>query len=551
MKKNRRLQCLVVALIVALVVLGGVSATAFADQSAKGETKKASAASDSASKDDGSEEETVYVLTSASGKEQQRIVSAGGSLHYDGYEDCQLPVTVKIGYTLDGKAVQPKELAGKSGHVVMTLTYENHTASGGTCVPFLAVSGMVLDHEHFSNIEVDGGKTTDDGDRSVVLGIGLPGVAENLGSAASKLDLPEAVTISADVKDFETETIYTFVTSEIFAELDVDGGTDLSDLSGQMDKLTDGVDALLTGTGQLDEGAGQLAEGAEKLMEGVDALHLGASQLYEGTQSLKSGVGQLTEGASSLKAGADALQDGSAQLKNGADQLSAGLGQLTQSSPSINAGAKQAVDAVFSAASQSLQAAGLDVTLTSENYGAILDQAAAGGVSQAAAVKQQLDSVMAFYNGVLTYTAGVDSAAAGAEQFSGGIDSAAAGAKQLSDGAAALEKGQKQLSEGIDQVDAGAAALYEGTGTLSDKEKELTEGARQLAEGAKELDEGVSQMSDQLMGQLEKLSAGELEDLLNGLTAMRNAAKGYDAFGGKDSYESVKFIFKADGISSK
>lgn len=77
MKKNRRLQCLVVALIVALVVLGGVSATAFADQSAKGETKKASAASDSASKDDGSEEETVYVLTSASGKEQQRIVSAG------------------------------------------------------------------------------------------------------------------------------------------------------------------------------------------------------------------------------------------------------------------------------------------------------------------------------------------------------------------------------------------------------------------------------------------------------------------------------------------
>lgn len=58
-------------------------------------------------------------------------------------------------------------------------------------------------------------------------------------------------------------------------------------------------------------------------------------------------------------------------------------------------------------------------------------------------------------------------------------------------------------------------------------------------------------MSDQLMGQLEKLSAGELEDLLNGLTAMRNAARGYDAFGGKGSYESVKFIFKADGISSK
>lgn len=549
-KQNRRLQCLVAALTVSLAALGAVSATAFADQQGKGTEQKEPAAA-AEEKAAASNEETVYVLTGPGGGEQQRIVGAGGSLHYDGYENSQLPVTVKISYTLDGKKVEPKKMAGRDGHMVMTLSYENHTASEGTCVPFLAVSGMVLDHAHFSNIQVEGGRITDDGEHSVVLGYSLPGVAEHLGSAASKLDLPETVTVSADVKDFQMETVYTLATSEIFAELDLDSDMDLSDLSGQLDQLSSGVDELLTGTGQLDEGAGRLAEGAEKLLEGVDTLHTGASQLYEGTQSLKTGVSQLTKGTGDLKDGADALQSGSAQLKAGADQLSTGLGQLTQSSPAINAGAKQMVDAVFAAASQSLQAAGMNVTLTAENYSAVLDQAAAGGAAQAAALKQQLDSAVAFYNGVLTYTAGVDNAAAGAKSFSGGIDSAAAGAAQLSEGASTLEKGQKQLSEGITKVDAGAAQLYQGTKTLDEKERELTEGIAELAKGAKALNEGVSQMSGQLSDQLSKLDPEELTDLLDGLKAMQNAAKGYDAFGGKGSYDSVKFIFKAEEISSK
>lgn len=533
MKRNRKLQCLVAALTVSLAALGAVSATAFADQQVT------------------EEEETVYVLTGPGGAEQQRIVSAGGSLHYDGYEDIELPVTVKISYTLDGKKTAPEKMEGKDGRMVMTLSYENHTSDGGACVPFLVVSGMVLDHEHFSNIEVDGGRVTDDGDRSVVLGCSLPGVAENLGSAASKLDLPETVTVSADVKDFQMETVYSLASSEIFTELDLSSDMDLSDLNSQLDQLSGGVDQLMEGTGQLDDGAAKLAEGAEKVLEGVDTLHTGAGQLYEGTQSLKTGVSQLAKGTGDLKKGADSLGSGSAQLKAGADQLSTGLGQLAQSSPAVNAGAKQMVDAVFAAADQSLQAAGVNAALTPENYGSVLDQAAAGGAAQAAALKQQLDSAMAFYNGVLNYTAGVDNAAAGAKAFSGGIDSAAAGAKQLSDGAAALEKGQKQLSAGIARVDAGADKLYQGTKTLSQKERELSAGIDQLAEGAKALNKGVLQMSGQLADQLSELDPGQLADLLDGLKAMENAAKAYAPFGGEDGSGSVKFIFKAAEISSK
>lgn len=546
-KKNRGLRWMVIFLTVALVTLGAVSVTAFAEQSSKDKKTDSAAEEKDAEKENRSNEETVYVLTDADGTEHQRIVSEKGELHYEGYQDCKLPVTVKIQYTLDGKKMQPEKLAGRDGHLVMTLTYENHTAA----VPFLAVSGMVLDHEHFSDIKVEGGRMTDDGDRTIVLGLGMPGVAENLGSAASKLDLPEKVTVSADVKDLQMETVYTFATSQVFSELELSGSMDISELTGQMYQLTEGVDQLLTGTGQLDDGAVKLTEGAEKLMEGAYALRDGAGQLHKGTQELKNGVGQLTKGTQELKTGAEELQGGSAQLKTGADQLSAGLDQLTQSSPAINAGAKQMVDAVFASASQSLQAAGINVTLTADNYAAVLEQAAAGGSAQAAAVKQQLDNVLTFYNGVLTYTAGVDNAAAGSKVFSGGIDAVAAGAEKLAGGAEALEKGQKQLSGGISKVDAGAEKLYGGTRNLADKEKELTAGIQQLGKGAEELHKGVRLMSGELADKLDQLSAGELTDLIDGLSKMADAAKKYDSFGGKGSYESVKFIFKTDGISSK
>ncbi|WP_425755324.1 hypothetical protein ACPW7J_12025 [Ihubacter sp. rT4E-8] len=547
MKNNRKLKCLVVILTVAMVALGAVSVTAFADQPA--------AKSDSGEKEIDkkviSEDETVYVLTNAGGKENQRIISEKGTLHYDGYENYQLPVTMKIRYTLDGKEIQPDKLAGRSGHVVMRITYKNHTYTNGACVPFLAVSGMVLDNSRFSDIQVDGGKKTDDGSRSVVLGFSLPGVSGCLGSAASKVDLPETVTVSADVTDFELDTIYTFVTSDVFAELDIDGHTDLSDLGNQMEKLTNGVDALVTGTKKLDDGALKLSAGAEKLMEGTEVLKTGAGKLYDGTQALKQGVGQLTKGTGELQKGADALYAGAGELKNGADQLSAGLSQLSKSSGAVNAGAKQIVDVVFASASQNLQAAGMNVSLTPDNYGQILDQAAAGGAAQASALKKQLDDVTAFYAGLQAYTSGVDTVAAGAKNFSAGIDLAADGAKQLSTGTEALAKGQEQLEKGISQVNAGAKTLFDGTKTLRSKEEELTDGIKQLAKGADALNKGVNQMSDKLMAQLGSLSAGQLTDALNGLRAMSAAAREYDAWGSGDHYQSVKFIFKTEDISPR
>lgn len=543
---------LVLTLVVALVALGSVSMCVFADQSTKSGNINNGITTTSKTKPN---DETVYLLTDADGREHQRIVSEKGTLHYDGYENCNLPVTMKISYTLNGKSITPKKLAGKSGHVVMHIDYTNHQKSGGVYVPFMAVTGMILDNQYFSNVKVTNGKTVDDGNRNVVVGYSFPGMQESLGLSKSQLDVPESVTVSSDVENFQIETIYTFLTSDVFAEMDIDQNSDLDDLGAQLDKLKDGASELIKGTTQLYEGTQKLQDGAKKLTAGTDTLKTGTENLYTGTKDLKNGAAKLTAGTNNLKTGADTLYNGTTQLKTGTSDLSKGLTQISGSSASINSGAKQVVESVLKTASSSLQAAGLNVTLTAENYGQVLDQAIAASqgdmAKQLVGAKAQIDNVMTFYQGVLTYTAGVDSAAQGAQKLDGSVDALTDGAKKISDGAGTLKTGQDQLTAGITKLSSGAEQLSKGTSQLRTKENDLISGIDQLNAGAKKLSEGVDQMAEEGLAKLSKLSDGDLAGVFDKINALEKAAKSYKAFGGDGNYDTVKFIFKADEVSSK
>lgn len=444
MKNNKRLKTLVGVLTLALVFLSAASGLVYADQTAD-------------TQDAASSEETVYILTDANGKEHQRIVNDKGALCYEGYENAQVPVTMDITYKLDGKKISAEKLAGKSGHLTMTLDYTNHKKQGGVYVPFLAVCGMVMDNEIFSDVEVVNGKIIDDGNHQLVIGYALPGVQQSLGT--SEINVPDSVTVNCQVEKFQLDTIYNFVSSEVFTEMNLDSGSSIADLTKNLDKLTDGIDQLLEGTGALYDGAEQLSDGADLLMEGTNSLASGIDELCNGTSTLKDGALQLKSGADGLASGADALAAGAKQLDNGAAQLNGGLSQLTAQSSTLNSGAQQIVASVFASANQSLSQAGLDVTVNAENYAQVLDGAAAQmpqAGEQLMNVKAQLSGVLQFAQGIAAYTSGVDSAAAGAAQIAANTGSLAYGAEELATGARTLSDGQNQVTSGIDQLSQGA-----------------------------------------------------------------------------------------------
>ena len=135
---------------------------------------------------EGSVEETVYVIAGADGTTEKVIVSdwMKGEDGEDTYTqenlEKELPVEMAVSFRLDGKKMTAEEMAGKSGKVTMRFDYTNRQYEdveiGGEkkriYVPFVMVTGMVLDNERFTNVEVSNGKVINDGDRTIVAGRG-------------------------------------------------------------------------------------------------------------------------------------------------------------------------------------------------------------------------------------------------------------------------------------------------------------------------------------------------------------------------------------------
>ena len=780
MKKNR-LCTIALSTAMSLVILcGGVGSAAFSAgaESAGKTTASASAENKSADqKKSGakdaksskySKKETVYVIADAQGTPDKVIVSNwiqntekakkladksnlkdievlkgdnsytidednafewdadGGDIYYKGTGSTELPVGVAITYELDGRAVSPKELAGKSGKLKIKIDYSNREyrtekvngKKEKICVPFVMLTGMMLDNDKAENISVSNGKVVNDGTHTFVVGFALPGMQETLQLDRKDLDIPSTVEITADVKDFELATTLTLATNDMFSSLNVDKlDSKAKELDEELGELVSATDKLLDGSSQLYSGLSTLLDKSGDLIDGVDQLHDGASQLSNGANSLKDGAAALSSGASALDSGAGALRDGASQVDGGAAslstgasqldsgvaqlrgyiaQLSGGLDAISENSSKLTGGAKQVFDTFLKTADTQIAAAGLEAPeLTIENYSETLssliaslsdDNARAlaektardtvsatvesqrelirGGVENAVrkqvteavlgasgysmtseeydaavaaglipeearaqisaavgaqmtamqdtidakteekvqsvieenmgseavqtqisegvskiasgrksleALKSQLDSYNTFYNGIISYTAGVDSAsngakdilsgtsalksgsdelADGASKLAAGTGTLKSGASELKDGSGKLSSGASELSSGAVKLSNGAAELFDGVSTLKNSMPALTDGITSLKDGSMQLNEGLKTYKTEGVDKLKEAVDGDIKTLIERVKAISRVSKSYNSFSGiSDGAEGkVDFIFKTSGI---
>ena len=388
-----------------------------------------------------SKEETVYVIAGADGTPQKVIVSDwiknpqkaktiadksdlkdientkgdetytinekklmewgadGNDIYYKGTSSEQLPVGVSIRYELDGAPIAPKDLGGKSGRLKMTFSYTNRQAEEVTIngkkekiyVPFVMLTGMMLDNEKAGNVTVSNGKVINDGSRTYVAGFALPGMQESLGLDKDKIKLPDTVEVTADVRDFELATTLTVAANQVFNDIDtakLDKKTD--ELKKKLGELTDGVNQLADGTSQLYNGLSTLLDRSGELIDGVRELYSGAEQLKDGSAALAKGAGDLSDGAEKLDGGVAALQSGAGKLQSGAGDLAGGAGQLddgvatlqgyigtlagglsqiSANSSTLVSGARQVFQTLLAEADKQIAAAGLSAdSLTIDGY---------------------------------------------------------------------------------------------------------------------------------------------------------------------------------------
>ena len=523
--------------------------------------------------------DTSYTM----GSDGARIWDAqSGDVYYQGTSDRQLPVEVTVRYTLDGQPISAEDLVGKSGKVAIRYDYQNTLTTEATIdgktetihVPFAVLTGMILDNDHFRNIEVTNGKLVNDGDHTVVAGVALPGLSDDLDLDREKLNLPEYVEITADAEDFTLSNTVTLASSSLFGSVDVDDTSGLDDLTDALSQLTDAMTQLMDGSSALYDGLNTLLDKSGDLISGIDQLAAGSAQLSAGASSLKDGASTLASGASSLK--------------GGASQLKSGLDTLTANNDTLNAGARQVFESLLSMANTQLKSAGLSVeTLTIENYGKVLDGVLASldsdaiyakidyirsqvsqvvkgqvlaGVLQAsgtgltveqyqtavaagqipaetqaaitaavsqqmaseaiqtqidAATSQQIDAAInkaaAGENSIAALKAQLDSY----NQFYQGLKTYTAGVASADAGAARLDTGAAALKEGAGQLSDGASSLKEGADALNSGILALKDGSAALVDGVTQLRDGAMQLSDGLKEFNEK-GVQKLTDAVNG-----------------------------------
>lgn len=134
-------------------------------------------------------------------------------------------------------------------------------------MPIAAVTGALLNKDVFKNVTVSIGSIKSDSAHDIVASVSLPGMKDSLEDilTAKSLDsideyLNDEVVIEADATDYEAPEIMLAAstdTDQLKTEL---GGTDLSSVWSDIDKLQSATNELIDGTKALYDGAAQLSD---------------------------------------------------------------------------------------------------------------------------------------------------------------------------------------------------------------------------------------------------------------------------------------------------
>lgn len=467
--------------------------------------------------------------------------SEGKDIYYQGTTDKELPVDVEITYTLDGKKVEAKDLKGKDGKLEMKVQYTNQSketvdVSGESVemyTPFAMVTAMMLPNDEYTNVTIDHGKIVSDGDKNIVVGLGFPGMEENLNLEGKDIDIdiPDSFTITADVKNASVGPTMTVASSDVLEQFgldEIDSFDDLSDSVGELENaaeqltdgsakaadgssaLADGSNTLATGAGTLADGTSALATGVKTLADGVNTLNSksgdltkGVSDLATGVNDYTGGVSALSDGSSKVSAGAEGLKKGLETAQTGIGDLASGVGTLksgfegngTVENPGANNLANGTVQAI-GATSTAIDNLAALIKDMAGNQGAVQAQATINGKDQAveAAVNQLVSAgivteenkescaaaIRTAVNDHISAEAKVTSEKASADP-TGAIEAAKTAVGTASTYAAGLQKN--------------VGALYEGTKTVQGGVEDLKKGNSQLAAGAKDLADGTSALA--------------------------------------------------------
>lgn len=470
--------------------------------------------------------------------------SAGSNdIYYQGTTDKELPVGVEIKYELDGKEIAAKDLLGQSGKLKITVSYTNKSKSTQTIngekqemyTPFVMATGIILPDDKFSNVEVDDGKIINEGSNNIVVGFGMPGMAESLDLDEDAADkLPEGFTVTADVTNFSIGNTITFASPSILSDLELDDIDDLDDLENKLEKLVDSSEDLVDGSKKLSNKMGELEDKFDDYQNGEKSLNKGIKDLVNGGTTLKKGVKDYTNGVDTLAKGTQSYVNGAKQITDGNKKLYEAVKDMPSSYKEFSDGLQaytKGVDTLADTKTAKQLTDGADAVTAGigtlnenlgklessyDNYKLLADglKAQAAQISdptQKATILAYVQKLEELYRGQKASVGALVSATnkestlkSGASQVAVGIKKVMTGAQTLSGNSATLRSADQKLTSSIATLTASVKKLSEGSKTLSSNDRKLLAGAKKILKASKSVKSG----SDKLINGANKLKKG-------------------------------------------
>ena len=477
-------------------------------------------------------------------------------IYYKGETNQELPVKLNIKYELDGKEISSDEIAGKSGKVKITISFENKEEhevkiNGKTekmYTPFVVATGTYINNDNNKNIEVTNGKAIDDGSKTMVVGLTFPGMQESLNIDKDTLEIPTSIEITRETTNFEMNNIRNYTTPKLIEDSELDIFSKLDDIYSKVETLQSASKQIENGAKTLSDGTTTYVEKSEEFNQalnkfsngvssantsysnidaGIKNLHSQVPDLTLGTKSLSENLGAVNDGVKTMLAMLDGSQESMTNLKNGAQGISEGLTGLstamkttdyTEQINKINSqiDTNKKMITTLSTTTEQLSKVLEDTTLSEATAQAIKAQITANQstIATLTADNVYLNNMITSLNASNTQISGlkqqVDTLAKGAGDVSEGVNGLLDQVGELNTkikvlntntgkmavGANKLYQGTLGLEAGTTKLAQGSEQMKAGLSTINTSSQALYSANNQLVEGAKTIQSGATELAE-------------------------------------------------------
>ncbi len=453
--------------------------------------------------------------------------SYGKDVYYQGYIKNELPVQLKISYYLNDTEMKLEDMIGKNGHIKMVLKYTNTDkhkvkVNGKNEVlytPFMVTMGTILDDTYTTNISISNGKVINNGTKSIIVGVAMPGLYESLKN--DNLKGMDTITLEFDTTKFELASIYSMVMPKVITSEDLSFLDNINDIYGKVNALQSGINKIQDGIEELSKNGDTINDGVKQISDNLNLVSKKFKDIKDGSISLYDGVTEILselEKADSLITGGDSNSDKIKELQNGNKTA---IAQLENANLYLQ---------------QSVSAIDPSINLDTIDLSLITDPTLLQTLTQ---VKTQYDAnnkLIYLLNQNQTYINTSSSLLSYAQT-------------QISPLVSELKEGLLLLKSGTKQLTSGTESMEEALITLANKSVELKNGVSKYNTGVKSLETGIVTFNRTGISKITNLVNNDLKSNTKKVEALVKLGEDYKTLSGTNDNTDgeTKFVLVVDG----